>query len=219
VKVEQCTRLINRYDIDLLTFADHGLNMGQFPPSQTFDSFFQTEIELRSAAGHNSFENPDSPHQQGGTGIMAVGEMLQYYTSSNNDFRKLERWTSALVAGSPQHRTGVVTEYCVGKQKTAGFGQVYQQHLRYLQHKGWADTKTPYQLFCDDLLWQLQVWVQQGDRIILTMDSNEHVLNGSLGKSLLYDSLGLGLVEISHKAWDGHEPNTYIHGSKPIDGV
>ena len=55
--------------------------------------------------------------------------------------------------------------------------------------------------------------------IILTMDSNEHVLNGSLGKSLQDDSLGLGLVEISHKAWDGHEPNTYIDGSKPIDGV
>ena len=75
--MEQCTRLINRYDIDVMTFAEHGLNMGQFPPSQTFDSFFQTEIELRSTTGHNSFENPESRHQQGGTGIMAVGEMLE----------------------------------------------------------------------------------------------------------------------------------------------
>ena len=55
--------------------------------------------------------------------------------------------------------------------------------------------------------------------IILTMDSNEYVLNGSLCRSLLDESLGLGLTEISHKAWDGHEPNTYIDGSKPIDGV
>ena len=140
VKVEQLTRLINRYDSDLLTFTEHGLNMGQFPPSQTFASFFQTEIELRSTTGHNSFENPESRHQQGGTGIMAVGELLEYYTPSNHDFRKLGRWTSALIAGSPQHRTRVVTAYCVGKQKTAGFGRVYQQHLRYLQHKGWADT-------------------------------------------------------------------------------
>ena len=51
------------------------------------------------------------------------------------------------------------------------------------------------------------------------MDYNEHVLNRSLGKSLLDDSLGLEMVEISHKAWDGHEPNTYIDGSKPIEWV
>ena len=86
VKVEQCTRLINRYDVAVMTFAEHGLNMGQCPPSQTFDSFFQTEIELRSTTGHNSFENPESRHQQGETGIMAVGEMLEYYKPSNNDF-------------------------------------------------------------------------------------------------------------------------------------
>ena len=150
---------------------------------------------------------------------MAVGEMLEYYTASNNDFRKLGRWTSTLIAGSPQHRTRVVTAYCVRKQKTAGFGRVYQQHLQYLQHKRWVDTKTLYQLFCDNLLWQLQVWVQQGDRIILTMDFNEHVLNRSLDKSLVDESLGLGLVEILHKTWDGREPNTYIDGSKPIVGV
>jgi len=41
VKVEQCTRLINKYDIDTLTFAEHGLNMGQIPPSQTFESSFK----------------------------------------------------------------------------------------------------------------------------------------------------------------------------------
>jgi len=104
VKVEQYTRLINIYDVDVMTFAEHGLNMGQFPPSHTFDSFFQTEIELRSTTGHNSFKNPESWHQQGGTGIMAVGEMLEYYKPSNIDFRKLGRWTSALITGSPQHR-------------------------------------------------------------------------------------------------------------------
>ena len=43
--------------------------------------------------------------------------------------------------------------------------------------------------------------------------------NRSLNRSLLDDSLGLGLVEILYKAWDGHESNTYIDGSKPIGGV
>jgi len=219
VKVEQCTRLINKYDIDMISFAEHGLNMGRFPPSQTFNSFFQAETELRSVTGHNSTENPETQHQQGGTGIMGVGELLEYYKKPANDFRKLGRWTSVIIEGSPQHRTRVVSAYCVGKTKPEGHGRVYQQHLRYLQHKGWDQTKTPYQLFCDDLLWQLQVWVGQGDRIILCMDANEHVLYGGLCKRLLDEKLGLNLAEISHKAWSEQEPNTYIDGSKPIDGV
>ena len=59
VKVKQCTRLLIRYDVNLMTHAEHSLNMAQLPPSQTFDSFFDTEIDLRSTMGHNSFENPE----------------------------------------------------------------------------------------------------------------------------------------------------------------
>ena len=84
VKVEQCTRLLNRYDVDLMTYAEHELNMARLPPSKTFNSFFNAEIDLRSTTGHNSFENPESTHQQGGTGIMAVGELIQYYGSPAN---------------------------------------------------------------------------------------------------------------------------------------
>ncbi len=193
--------------------------MGRFPPSQTFDSFFQAEMEMRSSIGHNSFENPETQHQQGGTGIMAMGEILEYYKTPKDDFRKLGRWTSAIIQGSPQHRTQVVSAYCVGKTKPEGYGRIYRQHLRYIQHKGWEDITTPYQLFCDNLIWQLKVWVGQGDRIILSMDANEHVLQGDLCTRLIDESLGLDLAEISHKAWSGHEPNTYIDGSKPIDGV
>ena len=40
IKVNQCTHLINQYDVNVMTYAEHGLNMGQFKPSETFDSFF-----------------------------------------------------------------------------------------------------------------------------------------------------------------------------------
>ena len=120
VKVEQCTRLLNRYDVDLMTYAEHGLNMARLPPSQTFDSFFDAEIDLRSTTGHNSFENPESTNQQGGTGIMAIGELIQYYRHPSNDFRKLGRWSLCIIEGNPQHRTRVVSAYCVGRSKAKG---------------------------------------------------------------------------------------------------
>ena len=217
VKVEQCTQLLNRYDIDLMTHAEHGLNMARLPPSKTFDSFFDAEIDLRSTTSHNSFENPESTHQQGGTGIMAIGELIQYYRHPSNDFRNLGRWSSCIIEGNPQHRTRVVSAYCVGKNKPRGPGRVYQQHLRYIQHKG-LDV-TPYDMFCQDLLWQLKMWKQQGDRIILTMDANEHILSGTIGKMLTEEENGLDLVELSHKSWREVEPNTYIDGTRPIDGV
>ena len=75
-----------------MTYVKHGLNMVRLPPSQTFDSSFDAEIDL----------------------------------------------------------------HCVGKSKPGGPGRVYQQHLSYIQHKQGLDT-TPYDLFCQYLLWQLKI--------------------------------------------------------------
>ena len=114
----------------------------------------------------------------------------------------------------------MISVYCVGRRVTEGEGRVYQQHLREIMRNGNIplDT-TPYDLFCNDLISQLQTWVAQGDRIIMMMDANEHVLNGPLCRRLRDEELGLDLEEVSHKVWGGREINTHIDGSEPIDGV
>jgi len=71
----------------------------------------------------------------------------------------------------------------------------------------------------DDLLQQLATWVKQGDRIVLTLDANEHVLNGKLCRELTNPARGLGLKEITHEHWGDTEPHTWINGREPIDGV
>ncbi len=48
-------RLLNRYNVDLMTYAEHGLNMARLPLSKTFDSLFDYRDRF---AFHNSFENP-----------------------------------------------------------------------------------------------------------------------------------------------------------------
>ena len=216
-KVEQSTMLINTYDVDVQAFIEPGMNWGQLKSSETYASFFDAEIELRSVTGHNKNENPPTEHQQGGTGIMGVGEMLEYWRNPGSDWRGLGRWTSVCLEGSPVHRTRVVSAYCLGRSRAKGWGRVYQQHLRYIQEHG-LDT-TPYALFCDDLIIQLQRWTAQGDRLILLMDANEHVITGSLTSQLTDYMNGLDLEEISSRAWGFEEPNTFIDGHKPIDGV
>ena len=220
VKIEQMTALINRYDIDMVSYIEHGPNMGFYKPSETFDTFFDAEVDLRSVTGHNSNENPNTNHVQGGTGLLAVNEILEYCKKSGTDFRNLGRWSWFTLFSTPEHVTRVVSLYCLGIRKPDGFGRVYQQACREIMRNDSIPLDSePYQLFCDDLLQQLKTWVAQGDRLILMMDANEHILNGPLGRSLLAEENGLNLMECSHKAWGGAEPNTHIDGSHPIDGV
>ena len=77
-KVEQITWLADHYDVDMILMQEVGVNGGHYPPSQNLASFFQTAVYLRSVTAHNQNENPKTPHQQGGTGIIAFNTILQY---------------------------------------------------------------------------------------------------------------------------------------------
>jgi hypothetical protein len=66
-----------------------------------------------------------------------------------------------------------------------------------------------------DFLAMLQVWHQQGDRLLIFMDMNEHIFNWPLAKCML----GMGLEEAMHQHWGDIEPHTYIGGKEPIDAV
>ena len=78
VKIKQATALINRYAIDMVSYQEHGLNMGYFKSSETFDTFFEAEVKLGSVTGYNKTEQVDTAHIQGGTGLLAINEILPY---------------------------------------------------------------------------------------------------------------------------------------------
>ena len=92
--------------------------------SVTFASFFDAEIELRLVTGHNKTENPPTLHQQGGTGILGVSEILEYWRNPGTDWRGLGFWEIVWLEGSPEHRTRLVSAYCLGKGKSKGWGLI-----------------------------------------------------------------------------------------------
>lgn len=70
----------------------------------------------------------------------------------------------------------------------------------------------------DDLAQQLKRWRSRGDRIVLFMDANEHIIKGPLSKRLRADDIELH--EMGSKYWPRNmEPRTYVDGSIPIDGI
>ena len=58
-------------------------------------------------------------------------------------------------------------------------------------------------------------WIANGERLIIFMDFNEHVLSGKLPQLLQQ----AGLIEVSNTRWGETEHKTYARGSKPIDGI
>jgi hypothetical protein len=65
-----------------------------------------------------------------------------------------------------------------------------------------------------NFLAMLQVWRQQGDRLLIFIDMNEHILNGPLAKRMQ-----MGLEEATHQHWGDIKPHTYVGGKEPIDAV
>ena len=74
--MEQATRLINKYDVDMMSCLEIGPNWAQTAQSKTLASYFDAEAELRSITGHNTHENPRTEIQPGDTGLLVVNEII-----------------------------------------------------------------------------------------------------------------------------------------------
>ncbi len=104
--------------------------------------------------------------------------------------------------------------YQVGRSRQTEPCTIYQQHIRYMQIEG--ITRTPRELFSSDFVNSILQWIKHGDRIVLFVDINKHILTGKLLTALEK----LGLQEATHALWGELELRTYIHGDgAPIDGV
>jgi hypothetical protein len=134
-----------------------------------------------------------SVSQPGGIALIACKELKQYIQDSRGDFRKLGRWNSWLIGIDPEHRTRMVVSYQVATStnKTA-HNTIFLQHRRYCQHNG--INLTPRQLFQQDFMTCVDSWIANGERLIIFMDFNEHVLSGKLPQLLQK----AGLIEVSN---------------------
>lgn len=212
-KVDIINHLIDRWDVQGGCFQEVGINWNKAERGHNMTSWFKFDRrELRTNTSHNVNENITFA-QQGGVAQFICKELSQYARETEPDFRGLGRWCSWLLYSNPSHKTRVVAAYNVGKNTSEYLGTIYQQHLRYIQHRQW--NTTPRNLFRSDFLTAISRWQGKGERLLIFADMNEHILNGPLASRLL----DLGLEEATHKNWNGIEPNSYVSGSSPIDAV
>ena len=92
---------------------------------------------------------------------------------------------------------------------------VFSHHRRYFDQKD--DDRHPREIFVEDLCAETYLWIEAGDQIILIIDSNEHVMTGTLAEKL--DEMGLTeAITGKHHEEQGLQP-THQVGSKPKHGI
>ena len=215
-KVAQINNLIDEWDVQGGAMSEVGVNWLSYPPSYSFASWFRDERDIKATVTHNTNIGENiSRHQPGGIALFATKELSQYVKTPSKDWRNLGRWHSWLIYQSPNHRLRLVCGYHTGKQCPRGESTIYQQQLRYIQER--VLDMTPSELFMVDFVAQLRTWKDQGDRLLVSIDMNEPVLNGELAKKLMGPRLGL--LEAMHVTWGANEPHTYVGGRIAIDGV
>ena len=97
----------------------------------------------------------------------------------------------------------------------AGPSTIYSQQKRFLDKAG--IDKHPREVFQEDLINLIKRWMSEGDKIILAIDINEHILEGELSNKLLQ----LGLKEAisnKHEREFGLAPTCH-RGQDSIDGI
>ena len=160
---------------------------------------------------HNVHKNVGKV-QEGGTSMLLFGSLIQQFAvnHSGKDNTGLGRWGYMTFCGSEGIKTRVVCGYnpCYNNKKELNTS--YQQHRRFFITKQ-KDRSCPRKHFREDLIVQLKQWREDGDRLIVCLDTNENIYNKSIGKKLT-DREGLAMSEVMGKIKCQKVGATYFHG-------
>ena len=218
-KLEKEKEVIDELGADFAAFCEPRINCAHKDNVNGLSQMFHGgEAEIRTQTGWNVHENVGRT-QQGGTGLLLYGELIQQYDfeASGKDDTGLGRWVFMTLRGSDGIVTRVVCAYNPCYTQGKATRSTYQQHRRYFLKKE-KDRTCPRRRFREDLVRQLQKWRDEGDRLIVCMDANEHIYRKRIGKTLT-DPEGLGMREVVGDFTGERIGSTFFRGTKPIDCV
>jgi hypothetical protein len=205
-------------NIDCLIYCVHQLNFHHKDNKNDLKQMFQHELACMAISAHNVCTDKHAGRvQEGGTGTTCFGECTGYIRKVGRNDKGLDRWSWILMGGANRHNTQIIMENNPCKNKNVNSSTLYhQQHQYFITKK--KDLTCLLILFRRHLFKQLQQWQAAGEKIVLFMDHNKHMIDGAIGIALT-DRDGLDLQEaIFHHT--GRSPRaTFFRGSKPTDGL
>jgi len=217
-KIAKALDIKEELDIDCLLYCEHRINFRHKDNKNDFKQMFQRELACTAVAAHNAHESRNAGKvQEEGTGGICFGDATGYIRKVGRDKEGLVRWSLILLGGAEGHKMRIIAAYNPCKNKNATSGTSYQQQHQYFITKK-KDLTCPLNHFRKHLITLIKQWRVAGERIVLFMDHNEHVIDGCLGKALANkDRPDLREAIRLHT---GVSPGaTFFRGSRPIDGL
>jgi len=165
-----------------------------------------------AAAAYNT-HNTRISNQQGGNAIISREHLS--HRSYKRLYDKLGRWFMTSYRGKNGLALRVVAAY--RPQSVRGPFTVYQQQLEYFEEQG--NIKEVLDNYDDDLIADIQVWLDNGDQVVIMIDANVQLVDTEEG-SFRHKLEDIGLKElIMSKHPHLKAPPTRTPGTKTIDGI
>ena len=204
-----------KYEFTIMALQETNVNWTQL---HTSDSWNERTIGWwegghRTVHAYNEHDMVPQLTQPGGCLLAATKKPKLLVIDQGKDFRGLGRWAWLRFRGHHQHTTRVILAYRCGY--IAGENTVFSQQRRFFDFL--KDGRHPRNIMVDDLLSEITKWQEEGDRIILMIDANEHVVTGNIATRLQEVGLHEGILR-RHQDKEGLAP-THQKGSFPIDGI
>jgi hypothetical protein len=194
-KLERGREMIDELEVDIAAFNEIKTNFRNVQNINGLAQLFNGgEAEIKVVHGQNIHDGKISKVQEGGTGIIMYGPLLEQFDFMNigTDSSGLGRFSFSRFVGDSGIATWVVCGYqpCVSKGTKSNF----QQQRRYFIDKNQPDTN-PRDKFFEDFIALVTDWREAGDRVIVCLDCNENIYTKRIGKALT-DVEGLAMKEV-----------------------
>jgi hypothetical protein len=144
---------------------------------------------------------------------MAINNCVHRVVSIECDQSGMGRWSSIQLRGKNKTSIRLIAAYRCMKNINGPLS-VWNQQRFILDSINRAED--PIHAFDHDLINSIKTWIELGDQIILGIDVNDDVRTGPLSRR---HPLDCGLQEVMFRQHGPNLPNTYAHGSAPIDGL
>jgi hypothetical protein len=183
-KVNKAKEIHNELEVDIVAYNEHRLNMRDRRNVNGFNQLFKGgKAALQSVVVHNIHENIGRV-QEGGTSLLLFGSLMEQLDNGQpgKDESGLGRWTVMMLRGDGV-RTRVVCGYNPCYNKNPNSSTTYQQHRCFFITQR-RDLTCPRTKFREDLVAQLTLWWNDGDRLIVCLGANKHIYKKLISKAL-----------------------------------
>jgi hypothetical protein len=213
VKLQKLHEYITRHEFDILGFQELNTHWKKRPSgTQMEELIFGWFTRLRMNLSYFKQYPASDGQQQGGVAQWAIGGIADRANERGEDPTGLGRWTWQRLQGKQGRALRVATAYRPVLNKD-GLKSVWSQQRSFWLAKG--EDCCPRQRFVEDLATEVKEWVDAGDQVILIIDANEDVREGSL--TLKLAEAGLSELITGNHGKEG--PPTFQLGKQPIDGI